>query len=145
MKKELVTVVCHDSYGVPTLFCVDVQITEDGYNLGEHYDKAKEAAMEAGYEGPFVCFDSAEATFLLDGAEALKKMRRAKQTTHVKDAVVKFVQEAKETHNEDGVCIVNDDAPVDWDGDPENGAYVQAWVWVPPISTNDQEVPGKAQ
>lgn len=144
MKKELVTVVCQDSNGESTLFCVDVQITEDGYNLGEYYDKAKEAAIEAGYEGPFVCFDSAEATSLLNGVEALKKMRRAKQPASVKDTVVKFIQEAKETH-EDGVFIVNDDAPVDWDGDPENGAYVQAWVWVPPISTNDQEVSGKAQ
>lgn len=35
---------------------------------------------------------------------------------------------AKDEHQEDGRCEIDDDAKVSEDKD--NGAYVQAWVWV---------------
>jgi hypothetical protein len=39
-----------------------------------------------------------------------------------------IVQMARKAHAVDGVCEISDDAEVS-DGD-DNGAYVQAWVWV---------------
>jgi hypothetical protein len=39
-----------------------------------------------------------------------------------------IVQMARKAHAVDGVCEISDDAAVS-DGD-DNGAYVQAWVWV---------------
>jgi len=37
---------------------------------------------------------------------------------------------AKDQHHEDGVIEVDDDAPISCTLPPEDGVYVQAWVWV---------------
>lgn len=55
-----VAVACRNASGVADMPVFGVTITPKQYALGEHYDLAERQAAEAGYEGPFVCFDPAE-------------------------------------------------------------------------------------
>lgn len=66
-----VAVACIGAYGSPDVPVFKVRITQEEYNLGSHYDKAKDLAEEARYEGPFVCFDAAEYDPILSAAREL--------------------------------------------------------------------------
>src|SRR3546814_11909698 len=55
-----VAVVCIGASGGPDVPVFKVRITQEEYDLGIHYDKARDLAEEARYEGPFICFDAAE-------------------------------------------------------------------------------------
>lgn len=50
-------VACHNANGVPVLWPVTVTGEKEQMDEGEHYEAAKKAADEQGYEGPFVVFD----------------------------------------------------------------------------------------
>ena len=67
---ELVMVACRDVSGVSTIVPITVQVYPDEYDLGEHYSRAERAAAEAGYEGPFVCFDRAEMRAIVEAGTA---------------------------------------------------------------------------
>ncbi|MGY6272922.1 hypothetical protein ACXIUT_24875 [Achromobacter denitrificans] len=66
-----VAVACANASGSPDVPVFKVRITQEEYNLGIHYDKAKDLAEEARYEGPFVCFDAAEYGPILSAAREL--------------------------------------------------------------------------
>ncbi len=57
--KIKVIVVCINSEDDPEFFWCNVQVTEDEYNLGLHYDRAQEQAEAAGYK-VLVSFDQHE-------------------------------------------------------------------------------------
>ncbi len=48
-----------------------VRTSRKEYDLGIHYDKAKDLAEEARYEGPFICFDAAEHGAILSAVQEL--------------------------------------------------------------------------
>ncbi|URW83086.1 hypothetical protein NBV64_01620 [Alcaligenes sp. DN25] len=66
-----VAVACANASGSPDMPIFKVSITQEEYDLGIHYDKAKDLAEEAQYEGPFVCFDAAEYGPILSAAREL--------------------------------------------------------------------------
>ena len=66
-----VAVACIDVSGSPDMPVFKVWITQEEYDLGIHYGKAKDLAEEARYEGPFVCFDAAEHGAVLSAAREL--------------------------------------------------------------------------
>ena len=71
MKTELVALACTAADGSPTLTTYKVGVSQEDYDLGYHYDMAIEAALEDGYEGPFVPFDNAEHGELIRGVAEL--------------------------------------------------------------------------
>lgn len=52
-----VVVLATNSNGEPAFFPHDVVVSWLEYHAGAHYDLAKEAAEEAGYEEPMIAFD----------------------------------------------------------------------------------------
>jgi hypothetical protein len=49
----------------------------------------------------------------------------------VKPTLRQYREAAKRLHHDEGTCEVDDNAPVSRAvGNPDKGAYVQAWVWV---------------
>lgn len=66
-----VAVACVNASGMSDMPIFTVRITQEEYDLGIHYDKAKDLAEEARYEGPFVCFDAAEQGAILSAAREL--------------------------------------------------------------------------
>jgi len=66
-----VAVACIGASGSPDVPVFKVRITQEEYDLGIHYDKAKDLAEDARYEGPFVCFDAAEYGPILSAAREL--------------------------------------------------------------------------
>ncbi|MCF5091302.1 hypothetical protein GIW57_14130 [Stenotrophomonas sp. PA-6-5C] len=66
-----VAVVCVGASGSPDVPVFKVKITQKEYDLGIHYDKARDLAEEARYEGPFICFDAAEYGPILSAAREL--------------------------------------------------------------------------
>lgn len=72
-KNEMpVAVACVNALGMADLPIFTVEVTKEEYDLGVHYDKAKDLAEEARYEGPFVCFDAAEHGVILSAARELE-------------------------------------------------------------------------
>lgn len=66
-----VAVACANAYGSPDVLVFKVRITQEEYDLGIYYDKAKGLAEDARYEGPFICFDAAEYGPILSAAREL--------------------------------------------------------------------------
>ncbi|WZB70153.1 hypothetical protein WJ968_31445 [Achromobacter xylosoxidans] len=66
-----VAVACIGGSGSPDVPVFKVRITQEEYDLGIHYDKARDLAEDARYEGPFVCFDAAEYGPILSTAREL--------------------------------------------------------------------------
>jgi hypothetical protein len=59
-KKIEVIVACYSSQGIPGLVLTDYDGTESDVNNGDHYEIAQGNVIEAGYHGPFVCFDEGD-------------------------------------------------------------------------------------
>lgn len=53
-----VAVLATDSSGSPTFVTTEIQVTEEEYDNGAHYQRAKDYAYELEYEGPMFAFDS---------------------------------------------------------------------------------------
>lgn len=49
-----------NSAGDADMFVCEVEVSQKDFDLGKHYDISEALAEEAGYEGPFVCFDEIE-------------------------------------------------------------------------------------
>lgn len=60
LREEIVWTACYDSAGAPTMQRCSVKVTQEQYDLGEHYDMAEDILSEGDYEGPFVHFDRTE-------------------------------------------------------------------------------------
>lgn len=58
--RKKVVVLATNANGEAEFYRVTVEVTENEYALGMHYDKAQEIAEADGYEAPFKCFDQAE-------------------------------------------------------------------------------------
>lgn len=52
-----VAVLCHNSNGAPEFFTVALSLTAEERNDGVHYEKALDAASDAGFD-PVMCFDA---------------------------------------------------------------------------------------
>ena len=52
-----VVVAAANENGAPDFFICRIECYAYQYKNGEHYDEAKEAAADAGYDGPMVVFD----------------------------------------------------------------------------------------
>ncbi len=75
MRKEIVAVACTAADGSPFMGLFETNVTEEQYDLGEHYDIAIEQAKSERYEGPFQCYDNSEHGIIIAAAEALTKLR----------------------------------------------------------------------
>lgn len=65
-----VVVACHNASGAPDFFAAWVRATGAQYAEGEHYDAARGAALDAGHEGPCICFDERDGPgFLFRGMD----------------------------------------------------------------------------
>ncbi|EML5399117.1 hypothetical protein RI828_001457 [Pseudomonas aeruginosa] len=60
-----IAVACRNASGIPDMPIFSIATSPEEYDQGIHYDKAIELAEEAGYEGPFICFDAHECTPIL--------------------------------------------------------------------------------
>jgi len=58
--RKKVVVLATNANGEAEFYRTTVEVTEDEYDLGMHYDKAQGIAEAEGYEAPFMCFDQAE-------------------------------------------------------------------------------------
>lgn len=59
-----IAVACRNAGGSADMPVFDVKVSQDQYDLGEHYDMAEVLAEKGGYEAPFVCFDHTESSVL---------------------------------------------------------------------------------
>lgn len=66
-----VAVACANASGMLDMPVFTVRTTQEDYDLGRHYDQAEALAQEAGYDGPFVCFDHTEHAAILSAAQEL--------------------------------------------------------------------------
>ena len=60
MKQIKVVLACTDSQGSPSLILTSVKISENQYQIGDHYELAKSKALNFGFQPPFVLFDEQE-------------------------------------------------------------------------------------
>ncbi|WP_262522904.1 hypothetical protein [Agrobacterium tumefaciens] len=70
-----IAVACVNASGMSDMPLFTVRITREEFDLGVHYDKAKDLAEEARYEEPFVCFDATEQNAILSAARKLGSVR----------------------------------------------------------------------
>jgi hypothetical protein len=50
-------VACRNAEGVSDFYFCKVDLPEEEYDIGTHYELAEDAALSEGYEGPMVTFD----------------------------------------------------------------------------------------
>jgi len=60
-KRVTVASACISSNGTPDFALNEIEVNEDEYDNGIHYDRADELLAEAGYEKPYLHFDEKEA------------------------------------------------------------------------------------
>jgi hypothetical protein len=56
-KRVHCVIVCRDANGSPAFTSVAVLCTEAQFREGDHYDAARDWAIEQRYEGPWIVFD----------------------------------------------------------------------------------------
>ena len=78
MRTEYVVVICRDKSGMPTAPVYTIEVTEEQYDLGYHYDSAMSAAYEEGYEAATLshCFDNSEHSELFNTVAFLRLKRK---------------------------------------------------------------------
>lgn len=134
IRSERVLVFGLNPAGAPDFHVVDLTLTERGYALGEHYDQAEADARAAGFEAPFLCFDSAECgrlTRLLDwlsgdGRALLLPYLKARGG-HVDASTDPHAVAARAMYQRDGEIEIDAATVVSASAE---GAYVMAWLWV---------------
>jgi len=77
MRTEHVVVICRDKSGTPTAPVYKVEVTEEQYDLGYHYDAAMEGAVNDGYEATMLshCFDNSEHDQITNCAFYLNQLK----------------------------------------------------------------------
>lgn len=68
-KEEVVLLACRDASGAPRVVPFTVSVTEEERDLGVHYDRAENQALEHDYNPPFVPFDSDEVPGLISDVD----------------------------------------------------------------------------
>lgn len=68
VERHVVMVAGTNANGEADFHQATVFVTQNEYDLGEHYDRAEASADEAGFERDFVCFDQHESRNLLRAA-----------------------------------------------------------------------------
>jgi len=53
-------VACRNASGTPDFYPCTVEVSQEQYDLGEHYDLAEKQAAEAGYDGITLTYDEHE-------------------------------------------------------------------------------------
>lgn len=71
-RTETVAIACTCSDGSPTIAMFETVVTENQYDLGDHYEQAIGYARDEGYSGPFVCFDNSEHDQITYAADVLR-------------------------------------------------------------------------
>lgn len=66
-----IAVACRNASGRPDMPVFTVTTDDHEIVHGTHYDKAQALALEAGYEGPFICFDADEHNVILAAVRTL--------------------------------------------------------------------------
>ena len=66
-----VAVACRNASGMADMPIFTVEVTGLEYDLGSHYVMAEACAIDAGYEGPFVCFDPVEQRAIHEAGRSL--------------------------------------------------------------------------
>jgi len=72
MRKEIVAIACISADGSPAVPFFEVEVTEEQYDLGIHYDMAIDKAIGEEYERPFVPFDTSELKRLISAGNLAK-------------------------------------------------------------------------
>jgi hypothetical protein len=77
MRVEYVVVVCRTAKGAPTAPVFRIEVTEEEYELGYHYDSARDEALGEGYENVVLshCFDNSEHNEIIRTAAFLENIR----------------------------------------------------------------------
>ena len=77
MRTEFVVVICRDASGMPAAPAYRIEVTDEQYDLGYHYDAAIEAAEEDGYEATMLshCFDNSEHDQIINCAHYLSELK----------------------------------------------------------------------
>lgn len=86
-----VAVACRNASGMADMPVFQVTVPPDHYDLGEHYDIAEAMAAEAGYEGPFVCFDPTEQPAIRAGVARLQPADPA--SDDLEDAITQYLEQ----------------------------------------------------
>lgn len=76
MNVTTIAVACRNASGSPDLPIFRVPVTPREICQGLHYDKAEIQARNAGYEGPFLCYDADEYGVILSAAKTLEQLSR---------------------------------------------------------------------
>ncbi|RLC14509.1 MAG: hypothetical protein DRI24_13305 [Deltaproteobacteria bacterium] len=77
MRTEFVVVICRDKSGTPVAPVYPIEVTEEQYDLGYHYEAAMESAMLEGYEATMLshCFDNSEHNAITNCAFYLNEIK----------------------------------------------------------------------
>lgn len=132
--------------GAPDFHVADLALTERGYALGEHYDQAEMDAEAAGFEAPFLCFDTAECGSLArmipllnwengsDRQDLLAHLMA--QGLSIRDCVLALgVETSTDPHAAAARAMYQRDGEIEIDAATvvsasAEGAYVLGWLWV---------------
>jgi hypothetical protein len=71
MTQMRIAVACRNASGMPDMPIFTVATNDHEIVDGTHYDKAEALAHEAGYEGPYICFDTDEHNAILAAVRTL--------------------------------------------------------------------------
>lgn len=141
IRSERVLVFGLNPEGAPDFHVADLALTGRGYALGEHYDQAEADARAAGFEAPFLCFDTAECGRLTrlpgllnwrskHGREVLLPYLRTQGLI-----VNECVDASADPHAVAARVLYQRDGEIEIDAATvvsasAEGAYVLGWLWV---------------
>jgi hypothetical protein len=74
MNEMRIAVACVNASGMADLPIFVVTASPEEVSLGIHYDLAEALAGDAGYEGPFICYDADEYGPILEAARELDRL-----------------------------------------------------------------------
>jgi len=66
-----IAVACRNASGMADMPVFTVSVTRKERESGVHYDKAEALAEAAGYEAPFICFDTNEQRLIVSAVREL--------------------------------------------------------------------------
>lgn len=79
-RSVVVVTTCITSDGTPDFALNEIEVTQEEYDNGVHYDRADDRLIDAGYEEPFVHFDELESPAFLH--PAVRRHLALPDTTH---------------------------------------------------------------
>lgn len=132
MKTILIAVACRNASGMADMPRFTVEVSEDEYDLGVHFDKAETMAKEAGYEAPFVSFDDVERGAILKAAMELELVPRV-VAVEITEGMVRSVRcdagEIKVIYFDESDTDMRSDAVGEYPVG-KGGALVKCWAHI---------------